>query len=116
MRRQRGELKRQILEVLWDADGWLTPAEVGVKLGSDLAYTTVVTVLRRLHAEGTVTRRSGGRGHVYRPTHSRDEQVALAMSEALAATRDPATALNHFVGDLDDDGRDMLRRLLRRRG
>jgi len=115
MRRQRGELKRQVLEVLWDADGWLTPAEVGERLGADLAYTTVVTVLRRLHADGVVVRESGGRGHVYRPANSRDEHIALAMSEALAATRDPATALNHFVGDLDDDGKDVLRRLLRRR-
>lgn len=115
MRRQRGELKRQILEVLWDADGSLTPAEVGELLGADLAYTTVVTVLRRLYAEGVVTRESGGRGHIYRPTNSRDEHIALAMAEALAATRDPATALNHFVGDLGDDDRDVLRRLLRRR-
>ena len=48
MKRQRGELERAVLEVLWDHGGWLTPGEVGTRLDLDLAYTTVVTVLRRL--------------------------------------------------------------------
>jgi len=115
VKRQRGELERQVLEVLWDHGGWLTPSEVGGRLDPELAYTTVVTVLRRLYAKDLVDRQQDGRAHAYRPVQTRDEHAAAAMSELLAATRDPATALNYFVDQLDEDNRRQLVRLLRRR-
>ena len=114
MRRQRGELERAVLEVLWDHGGWLTPAEVGDGLEADLAYTTVMTVLRRLFDKGIIDRRADGRAHVYHPHRTREEQAAAAMAELLAGARDPATALNHFVNTLGEDDRRLLSRLLRR--
>ena len=113
-RRQRGELERAVLEVLWDDGGWLTPAEVGEGLESELAYTTVVTVLRRLFDKGIVDRHADGRAHVYHPHRNREEQAAAAMAELLASARDPATALNHFVDTLGEDDRRQLSRSLRR--
>ncbi len=115
MRRGRGELERAVLEALWDHSGWLTPAEVRERLDSDLAYTTVVTVLRRLYDKGIVARQSDGRSHAYRPHETQGEYAASAMSQVLAEVRDPATALNHFVETLDEDGRRQLMRMLRRR-
>ena len=114
-RRQRGELERAVLEVLWDHGGWLTPAEVRDLLEADLAYTTVVTVLRRLFDKKLVAREVDGRSHAYRPHSTRDEYAAEAMAQVLADARDPVTALNHFVDTLGDDDRRQLTRLLRRR-
>lgn len=115
VRRQRGELERAVLEVLWDHGGWLTPAEVRDRLESDLAYTTVVTVLRRLFDKDQVAREVDGRAHAYRPHNTREEYAAEAMVHVLAEARDPATALNHFVETISDDNRRQLGRLLRRR-
>lgn len=115
MRRQRGELERAVLEVMWDHGGWLTPAEVRDRLGSDLAYNTVVTVLRRLFDKELVAREVDGRAHAYRPHATREEYAANAMARVLAGARDPATALNHFVDTLGEDDRRQLTRLLRRR-
>lgn len=63
-RRERlgmGELEARVLDVLWDAEGQLTPAEVNARLDSDrqLAYTTVMAVLVRLFEKGNY---SGGYG------------------------------------------------------
>jgi predicted transcriptional regulator len=114
-RRQRGELERAVLEVLWDHGGWLTPAEVRDRLEADLAYTTVVTVLRRLFDKKLVAREVDGRAHAYRPHSNREEYAAEAMAQVLADVRDPVTALNHFVESLGEDDRRQLSRLLRRR-
>ncbi len=103
-----------MLEVLWDHGGWLTPAEVGARLEADLAYTTVVTVLRRLFQKDIVTRQPEGKAHVYRPRTNRDQYVADAMAKVLADARDPATALNHFVETIGEGDRRQLARLLRR--
>jgi predicted transcriptional regulator len=40
-----------------------------------LAYTTVMTVLSRLHEKGHVTRERRGRGYAYTPAFSEDELV-----------------------------------------
>ncbi len=114
MRRQRGALERAVLEVLWDHGGWLSPGEVSQRLEADLAYTTVVTVLRRLYGKDMLARESEGRAHVYRPHRTREEHTAVAMADILTGARDPATALNHFVDTLGEDDRRQLRRLLRR--
>ncbi len=113
MRRQRGELELEVLEVLWGHGGWLTPAEVAQRLDSGLAYTTIVTVLRRLYAKQMVVREKDGRAHVYRTVHTRDQHAAFAMTELLDGARDQATALTHFVENLDEDSRRQLTRLLR---
>jgi len=114
MRRQHGELERAVLNVLWDHGGWLPPAEVSDRLEADLAYTTVVTVLRRLFDKDVLARQAGGRAHLYRPYLTRGEYTAAAMAELLEAASDPATALNHFVETMGEDDRRQLERLLRR--
>lgn len=114
MRRERGALEQAVLDVLWDHGGWPTPAEVGERLDAELAYTTVVTVLGRLLKKGTVDRTVEGRGYVYRPCRTREQQAAVAMAALLAGARDPVTALNHFVESMADEDRLQLSRLLRR--
>jgi predicted transcriptional regulator len=53
-----------LMQVLWDR-GPSTVAEVRSSLKDELAYTTVLTVLRTLEAKGYVRHEEEGRGHRY---------------------------------------------------
>jgi predicted transcriptional regulator len=69
-----GELEAAVLDALWAGEELSTPAvheRVGLPRG--LAYTTILTVLQRLHRKGLVRRREDGRAHVYAPALSRDD-------------------------------------------
>lgn len=109
-----GELERQVLDVLWAADGALTPRDVHTALGSKrgLAYTTIMTILVRLWRKGMLEREPRGRAFAYRPIETRDERVASRMRELLAGAGDRTAALAGFVGSLPPDELDDLRRLL----
>lgn len=112
----RGELERRVLDVLWAADGALTPREVHTALAAQrsLAYTTVMTILVRLWRKGLLEREPRGRSFAYHPVETRDERVASRMRELLAGAGDRSAALAGFVESLPADEVDDLRRLLRR--
>ena len=79
-----GELEAHVLAALWDKGELATPevfGEVGRPRG--LAYTTILTVLQRLHRKGLVSRRGEGKAHVYSPAMSR-EQFSERRGEFLA--------------------------------
>src|SRR5215210_5954297 len=54
-----------LMQILWE-QGASTAAEVRDRLSDDLAYTTVLTVLRTLEAKGYVDHKEDGRAHRYR--------------------------------------------------
>ena len=56
----------EIMQVLWDR-GSATAAEVRDALDDAMAYTTVLTMLRRLEEKGYVSRDQEGRAHRYFP-------------------------------------------------
>jgi BlaI family transcriptional regulator, penicillinase repressor len=53
-----------VMEVLWERGPSLV-AEVRAALRDELAYTTVLTILRTLEAKGFVSHEQEGRGHRY---------------------------------------------------
>lgn len=53
-----------VLNVLWER-GSATVAEVLDELQDELAYTTVLTILRRLEEKGQVTHDTDGKAHRY---------------------------------------------------
>jgi BlaI family transcriptional regulator, penicillinase repressor len=53
-----------VIEVLWERGPSLV-AEVRAALRDELAYTTVLTILRTLEAKGYVSHEQEGRGHRY---------------------------------------------------
>jgi len=61
-----------IMQVLWSR-GPSTVAEVRDALTDDLAYNTVLTMLRILEEKGHVSREAAGRAHRYAPVVARDE-------------------------------------------
>lgn len=101
------------MRVLWrQPTQHLTVREVKDALAGDLAYTTVMTMLTRLHRKGFLDRRRDGRAWAYRPVVTQGEHAATAMTAALHGSDDHAAALFHFVEQLSADEQAELRRRL----
>lgn len=113
--RTRGGLEQEILAALGAARGPMTPAQVRDALDGDLAYTTVMTVLSRLHGKGMVTREKSGRAYAYTVVAA-PELAARQMRRLLDAREDRAAVLTRFLGSLSDDDERLLRDLLHRDG
>jgi len=115
--RPLGELERAVMEQLWNASEPQTVRYVHRALSArrTLAYTTIMTVLRRLADKGLVVQYRDERAHRYAPRHGRDELVAELMADALAHAADSASrqaALLHFVEHVGTDDASALRRAL----
>lgn len=111
-RRAAGELEAAALAVLHAAGTPLTPGEVLDRLGGGLAYSTVVTILSRLHAKGVLTRLRSGRAYSYAPVADQPGLAARRMRGVLDAEADRAAVLARFVSDLSTADEDLLRRML----
>lgn len=111
-----GSLQARVLEVL-AARGPSTVREILEALAdrSELAYTTVMTILVKLHAKGVVERRRDGAGYVYEarftPSELRDRMARYLVDELAHDFGD--AALVHFAGALDRVDRRRLARLRR---
>ena len=72
-RKSLGELESAVLSTLWDHGAPLSVRDVLAQLRRpELAYTTVLTVLDRLHDKGVVAREREGRAFLYRASVSRE--------------------------------------------
>jgi predicted transcriptional regulator len=111
-RRAAGELEAAVLAVLQAAGSALSPGEVRDRLGGELVYTTVVTILSRLHAKGVLERRKAGRAFVYVPVADEPGLAARRMARVLDAEPDREVVLARFVSGLSDSDEDLLRRML----
>jgi predicted transcriptional regulator len=111
-RRAAGELEAAALAVLLAADRSLTPAEVLDRLGGGLAYSTVVTILSRLHAKGVLTRLRSGRAYSYAPVADEPGLAARRMRGVLDAEADREAVLARFVSELSAADEHLLRRML----
>lgn len=113
MNRGPGELERAVMNVLWARSQPLTARAVLRELGdSELAYTTVKTVLDRLHHKRLVRRELADRAWHYRAVGSRDDHVAELMLHALDQTGDRDGALVRFVRAVSATDADVLRQAL----
>ena len=104
-----------VMNVLWDA-GSATVAEVRERLSDDLAYTTVLTVLRTLEQKGYVGHTGEGRAHRYRPLVKRAAAGRSAVRRLVEKVFDgsPELLLTQLVSDrnLGDEELRRLRKLL----
>ena len=104
-----------VMAVLWQR-GSGTVAEVRDGLEDDLAYTTVLTILRTLEDKGFVTHLSEGKAHRYLPAVTQD----LAGKSALSRVVDkifagsPELLLTQLVSDRNLEPSELrrLRKLL----
>lgn len=111
-RRGQGELEGQVLGALREADGPVSAAWVQERLGGDLAYTTVVTILTRLLAKDVVARERQGRSFLWTPTADVARLAALRMRRLLDGERDREAVLASFVTALPPGDEQVLRALL----
>src|SRR3954468_3306689 len=114
--RRRGGLEQEVLACLAAAGRPLTVAEVLADLGGDLAYTTVLTALSRLHAKGALRREPAGRAFAYSlpadPAVVGASVTARRMSRLLDSGEDRAGVLARFVADLSPADEQLLTELL----
>ena len=107
-----------VMSVLWDV-GPATVAEVRERIADDLAYTTVLTVLRTLEQKGYVGHTGEGRAHRYRPLVQRAAAGRSAVRRLVEKVFDgsPELLLTQLVSDknLSDEELRRLRKLLAER-
>lgn len=119
------ELESEVMDVVWDLPAPLTVRavldEVNTRAGRDRAYTTVMTVMRRLAAKGVLARERDGRTDLYSATWSRGDyanaRAGAQVGELVAEYGD--VALAHFaaaMAKLDPARREQMSRLAKRRG
>jgi predicted transcriptional regulator len=108
----RGELERAVLACLAASPGAMTPAQVQAALGHELAYTTVMTTLARLHAKKVLHRTAQGRAYAYALIGDEDAAqsglTAHRMLQALEAGANRAGVLARFVDDLSAEDEALL--------
>lgn len=76
------ERELDVMDVLWER-GASTVAEVQELLSDDLAYTTVLTMLRTLEEKGHVAHEEEGRAYRYYPLVERTEAGASAVKRLM---------------------------------
>jgi predicted transcriptional regulator len=83
-----GGLETKVMDVLWNTLSPLSVREVHDSLtpSSELAYTTILTVLDRLAKKGLATRAREGKAWSYSAASSRED---LLISEIQVALRHP---------------------------
>jgi len=115
-----GALEREVMAVVWTA-GEINVREACERLGSSVAYTTVMTTMDRLFKKRLLDRRKVGRAFVYTATATRDEMegaVATELVQNLLQRHggEPLPLLSSLVDAVSDRDRallDDLERLIR---
>jgi predicted transcriptional regulator len=104
-----------IMAVLWER-GPSTVADVRDRLHDDLAYTTVLTILRTLEEKGHVGHESEGRAYRYHARVGRGEARVSALDRITRKlfAGSTETLLTHLVSDqeLSDEQLQRIRDLL----
>ncbi|MEU0965577.1 BlaI/MecI/CopY family transcriptional regulator [Streptomyces sp. NPDC005917] len=111
-KRANGVREAEILGLLQRADGALTPGEVAERLGDDLSYSSVVTILTRMHTKGLLTRTPRGRAYAYAPVTDEAGFAARRMRTVLEERPDREAVLARFADGLSDADAELLRQLL----
>jgi len=109
------ERELDVMSVLWDV-GPATVAQVRERIADELAYTTVLTVLRTLEQKGYVGHTEDGRAHRYKPLVKREVAGRNALRRLVDKVFDgsPELLLTQLVSDKDlsDEELRRLRKVL----
>ena len=101
-----------MLRFLWAVGEPSAPAQVHEAVAPDLAYTTVMTVLSRLHEKGALERQRHGRAFVYWPSEGEGEHRAGRMHDVLDQAADRKAVLSSFIETLTPAEAQELRQML----
>src|SRR5688572_30384894 len=119
MRIKLAEREADLMAILWE-HGACTVAEVRDRLKDDLAYTTVLTILRTLETKGYVAHDQDGRAHRYKAVvaHETARHSALRSLSEKFFKGSTELLLTHLVESqpLTDAQAQRIRQLLDKRG
>jgi len=87
-----GALERTVMNLAWER-AEISVREACERLGSSVAYTTVMTTMDRLFKKGLLDRRKVGRAFVYRARATRQELENAILSSLVDAVSDQDRAL-----------------------
>jgi predicted transcriptional regulator len=117
-----GALEREVMGIVWREQD-ISVRDMCERLGSGVAYTTVMTTMDRLFKKGLLTRRKVGRAFVYRAAATRHELEGAVASELVQSLlhrngEEPLPILSSLVDAVSDRDRallDELERLIRQK-
>jgi predicted transcriptional regulator len=101
-----GELEAEVMKLLWQQpDQTVVEVEETLRRKRDIAHTTVLTTLDRMHRKGYLTREKQGKAFIYSPRYSREEFEHELAQEVLGALLGGLgeSALSTFVELVSED-------------
>ena len=115
-----GNLEAEAMRLLWQQPGQtVNEVEEKLRLKREIARTTVLTTLDRLHRKGYLTREKQGKAFVYTPRYTREQFERGMAQEVLGALLGGLgePVLSTFVELVgEDDGKlDRLEELIKAR-
>jgi predicted transcriptional regulator len=125
--RELGRAQAEIMDVFWHKRSATVPELLEAinkkrarKKGAEIAYTTVLTFVQRLHRRGLLERVPEGRGFRYTPTQTREELLESWTDELidrlLSDFGEIAVArLDDRLRSLDSERKQTLREARRRK-
>jgi predicted transcriptional regulator len=112
-----GTLQAEVMRIVWELDGG-TVDDVRARQPADRrpAYTTVQTVMNRLHDRGLLERERRGKAFFYRARYGESELLARSIGERLAGVSSGVRkeALLTLVDELEPQELDELARYANR--
>jgi predicted transcriptional regulator len=113
-----GALETAVMELLWrESPQTVNEVEEKLRRRREIAHTTVLTTLDRLHRKGYLKREKSGKAFVYTPCYSHDEFERGMVEEVLGALigQFQAPAMSAFVNLVGTDAEklDQLEELIR---
>lgn len=112
-KRPDGALENDVLRALWMLDSPATPAEVIETMETDLAYTSIATILGRLCDKELAERTRVGRAFKYSATSDEADLTARRIATILDDAGDRASALAGFAKALDPGEIEQLAAILK---
>lgn len=106
-----GALERDVMQLAW-ARPEVSVRDACERLGSTVAYTTVMTTMDRLFKKGLLLRRKVGRAFVYRAAATQQELENAVLSSLVDAVSERDRAL---LGELERLVREKRRAIDRER-
>lgn len=112
--RRFGDLESLVMERIWRRGRPVPVREIFDELREEraIAYTTVMTVMDKLHRKGWLHREPKGRAYVYQAVATREAYTAQLMRDAWATSENQAAAFVHFLEQLSESEAQALRAAL----
>lgn len=115
-----GKLEAEVMRVLWQQpDQTVNEVEERLRHKREIAHTTVLTTLDRLHRKGYLTREKQGKAFVYSPRYTREqferEMAQEVLSALLGGLGEPVLSTFVELVGADDGQLDRLEALIKAR-